>query len=467
MKKIITYFFFAVLLMSITSCNDDDKYLFGQGPDERLQAKLTEYQNLLCNEPCGWLVAVGTQATGTNSGAYRMWMKFTQDNRVTMYSDQNATTAVTPQTSSYRLKAMQFPTLMFDTYNYLHVMADPSGKISGATSGSGLYSDFDFDLKIGLNGDELIATGRYNGCPVILKKATPQDTVAITSGPALVNIKTSVAANWEPIKYPTISVNGFIVQMSIGTRLSTFSYKDSSGIIQTKFIPTYAEFNKDVRLMNPFEYTNIKFDRIVWNGTKYSVVVNGSSYEVYDNGAPFYPLEFGVGKTYSKLTVNKSVLNTAAGSSMVDPFLTVYNTMYNSVAGLPRYIQYFTIGFGIDAQNNPQMTLTVSYTNTAGTVYLAYAYYKLNTEADGTVYFTNMISTSGNMNTVGPRMATNLLSYFLYEGTGNANGTTVPSSGNKFKIDWAPNMTPGLAANLAGFYVVSDPSNYVSGTLGN
>jgi hypothetical protein len=172
-------------------------------------------------------------------------------------------------------------------------------------------------------------------------------------------------------------------------------------------------------------------------------------------------LEFGYEKSYGTLTCNKSVLNTAGGSSIVDPFLSVYNSMYDAVAILPRYITYISIAFNV----NNQMVLTAGYTNSAGTLYLALFYYTVNTEPDGTVYFTNMQNTSGNANTVGPRMANNILKYFLYSGTGNANGTTVTASGNKFRIDWAPCYTPGVSLPLGGFYLVSDPTNYIPGIL--
>ena len=43
-----------------------------------------------------------------------------------MFSDFDSTSAVTLQESSYRLKAEQQPTLIFDTYSYVHVLADPN-----------------------------------------------------------------------------------------------------------------------------------------------------------------------------------------------------------------------------------------------------------------------------------------------------------------------------------------------------
>ena len=173
-------------------------------------------------------------------------------------------------------------------------------------------------------------------------------------------------------------------------------------------------------------------------------------------------VNFGYDKTFSLLTCNRSLLNTPAGNSLFDPFLSVYNSMYDAVAALPRYINYISIKFN----TGNQMLLTANYSNSAGTTYAASFYFTVNTEPDGTVYFTDMQPTSGNANTVGPRMANNILKYLLYSGTGNANGTTVTASGNKFKILRAPSYTPGFSL-LGGFYLVSDPSNYIPGALGN
>ena len=497
MKKILIYLLSVFVLVNLFSCKEDDKYLFGEGPDERLQAKLNEYQDILCNAPYGWLVAVGTQNRNSNGGAYRLWMKFTPDNRVTMICDRNATMAVTPKTSSYRLKAMQFPTLMFDTYNYIHTLADPSAGIPGSTSGQGLESDFDFNLTTDMVGDELLAVGRVNQCPIILKRATQEEEQMITDGitsnnPVLTTIKTTVAAYWTQLKYATVDIDGFFVQFSIGNRLSSIYYQDSTESINTLLIPTYAELNRDIRLMEPIEYGNIKFDRITWTGANYAVVINGRNYEVYDHGGfPFtFPAVFGIGKTYNLLTVNKAQLNTAQGSSMVDPFLSVYNAAESKMLTNPEYgnrfhFSNFTIKFGIGSVGRI-MTLTGVITDgPGGSAYQAAYTFKLNEDPDGTVYFTNFESIKNAHNyftsIVGHGLYDNLLSYFLYDGAGtieiinesnpslNRTYTVVPS-GNKFYLDWAPNNTPGLAAALGGFYVwgihPDFPPNYVPGVPG-
>ncbi|MDR2362660.1 MAG: DUF4302 domain-containing protein [Prevotellaceae bacterium] len=474
MKKIQYHLLAVLLLLSAASC-ENEKYLFGEGPDERLSAILTEYQNTLCEAPHGWFIAVGTQDRGTAGGAYRFWAKFSPNNRITMYGDINTTTATTEKESSYRLKAMQLPTLMFDGYNYIHWPADPRPVITGATTGDGLLSDYDVNLVGDLQGDEFKATGRLHNCPFIFTKATAEEQQAVTNASGLTAIQSTVENFWNTLKYPTIDIDEFRLQLSIGKRLSAFNYIDDDGNVQTITIPSYPEFNRDIRLTEPFEYKNIWFDRIHWNGNGYEITTNNHTYPVYEFEVPFYPLEFGVGKMYNTLTIDKTALNTPAGNSMIDPFLSIYEA---AEAGLhtssTRDLDRLLIIFELSDQGIEQMRLRVMY-HSGTTNYLGEGTFKLNRDNDGYIYFTDFAIASGtvgsNMNgtNTGPKMATNILSYLLHSGlsTVGASAIIIPPSENKFRIDWAPNNTPGLSGNLGGFYVVNNPASYIPGTLSN
>jgi hypothetical protein len=189
---------------------------------------------------------------------------------------------------------------------------------------------------------------------------------------------------------------------------------------------------------------------------------------------PCLNLIFGYGKTYRVLTCNKSILNTAAGNNMFDPFLSVYNAAEAGMhTSANRYMDQILLIFELNAQGAEQMRLRINYH--AGTyTYTADGSFKLNRDNDGNIYFTNFTipagTPGGNMNgaNTGPKLANNLLSYLLYEGTSTVGTSPVviPPSGNKFKIDWAPTYTPGINL-LGGLYVVSDPTNYIPGILGN
>lgn len=142
MKRIIYLLIPVLIALTVLSCKRDYDDDYMGSVDERLNATLTAYQNELTSAEHGWMANIST-----SEGIYRFWMKFyvnngevmndLKGNRVTMitdnmnydYSGVNGGTAV-PGTSSFRLKALQRPTLIFDTYSYLAVLCDPDDSVS-------------------------------------------------------------------------------------------------------------------------------------------------------------------------------------------------------------------------------------------------------------------------------------------------------------------------------------------------
>lgn len=122
----------------------------GQTVDERLKASLNAYQNKLTSAAYGWKMVVfpeGLVATDNLHSAFSYYLEFTADNRVSMLSDFSAETASELQTGSYRLSALQRPTLIFDTYSYVAIPADPNLEASKSPTGKpgkGWGSDFQF-----------------------------------------------------------------------------------------------------------------------------------------------------------------------------------------------------------------------------------------------------------------------------------------------------------------------------------
>ena len=450
------YLLLLLPLLLLSACADDEKYLFGETPDERAAAQLNNYQEVLCSAPCGWLVSVGTQDRSAVGGAYQFWMKFTPGNRVVMYADIDNTTASQPGAGSYRMKLMQYPTLMFDTYNYIHLIADPNGTaVPGSTTAKGLLSDFDICLDNTTGGDEFKATGRVHKCPVIFTKATPGDTMAIVNGSAFIDSRPAAHTRLTAISpAPVIDVDNTVIQISAGNllRLTSFFYKDDDGQVQAATIPTCVDINYNIRLMEPFSYGNIEFDRILWNGAKYEVPINGDNREAYDYGGFIFPLEFGFGKSYSQLKVDKAAL----GAYLQDPFLSVYNAAEAAFAALDRTYQFFEIEFLSATQMRLYNQYVINSSGQASSISLTFT---INTDTDGYVYFTNVQSSTS---AYAAALAENLLSYLLYEGAveiGPSTGKkTVTGQGHRFKIDW-------IDATQGKFIVVNEPDNYIPGTL--
>lgn len=175
MNKNLLYYLLAITL--VASCRKNDDNAFDKSPDERLNETLTAYQKALTGAPYGWNANL---ITG-DGGSYRFYFSFNDSNRVLMYSDFDSTTATVIKESSYRLKALQQPSLIFDTYSYIHILSDPDASVNNGTYGSGLKSDFEFRVDT-VTTDSISLTGRFNGSKLSLRKAAQGDRAIWANG---------------------------------------------------------------------------------------------------------------------------------------------------------------------------------------------------------------------------------------------------------------------------------------------
>ncbi|HRO46801.1 DUF4302 domain-containing protein [Agriterribacter sp.] len=167
MKKIALYIL--SITLCLTACRKDEP-VFDQSPDERINKTLNDYQSALVSSPTGWKATV----IPGSGGIYHFYFRFNNENRVFMFSDFDTITSKYQKESSYRLKALQQPTLIFDTYSYLHLLSDPDATVNGGAYGSGLISDFEFSLDT-LYADSIILTGKMNNTKLRLEKASQQE----------------------------------------------------------------------------------------------------------------------------------------------------------------------------------------------------------------------------------------------------------------------------------------------------
>lgn len=222
------YLFFFIIVLFI-GCDKTEDNIFTQTPDERLKATADEYREALFSAPNGWFLAVDTK----KDGAYRLWMSFEENERVGMLSDMDATfskageTSVVPCISSWRLKALLAPSLIFDTYSYLHILADPQGANNGGSNSEGLISDFEFRIVDTDNGG-INLIGNYNGRLARMDRATPEEAEKVVQG----GLKKVIEHHDEFLnsnKFPTVEVDGKRYLMRPNFRKTEFAYVDEEG----------------------------------------------------------------------------------------------------------------------------------------------------------------------------------------------------------------------------------------------
>jgi len=261
MKRIILFLVATSLI--IAGCKKDDDTVFDQSPDVRLNETLTKYQSELSGAQYGWKALLFPQG----GGAYFFYIKFNDANRVQMISDFDSASALTVKESSYRLKALQQPSLIFDTYSYIHLLSDPDASINGGAFGQGLLSDFEFYFNDSTSADTLKLTGRMNGSRFVMTKATEAEANAFTSGQLKTYLfKNDLGQIQQYFKRFTIGTSNYDVNVDLATKKIIFTWTDGQGNVLSYTTTFYFTLN-GIALEKPFvdgstvisEFTDFSF----------------------------------------------------------------------------------------------------------------------------------------------------------------------------------------------------------------
>ena len=271
MKKVLLFCF--IVAAAVSSCKKDDKSVFDKTPDERLKEKLDAYQAQLAGAPNGWK---GLLRPDSGRGAtYSFYFKFNNENRVVMLSDFDSLSAVTPKESSFRLKALQQPSLIFDTYSYLHVLADPDPTVNGGTLGGGLFSDFEFYFDSN-TADTIKLVGSFNGSKMSLVKATKPEEDAYNSGQLAAGLNINNILTY--FKRLTVGTQLYDVKIDPINRQFIFSWLDGSGNLQT-FAAGYYFIAGGIVFTTPFvngSQTISGFSNITWDQATETISLSAS-----------------------------------------------------------------------------------------------------------------------------------------------------------------------------------------------
>ncbi|EHQ25158.1 DUF4302 domain-containing protein [Mucilaginibacter paludis] len=242
MKKLLLYA--ALLMLTLSACKKSN--LPEVRPDDRINAQLAAYQSQLSGSTYGWIGYMFP----AGGGSYTFTFQFTNTNRVTTLADINATSASTPLESSYRLKAAMLPSLYFDTYTYLHILADPDPAKSGGSQGVGLVSDFEFSF-ISATTDTIRLKGNVNNSDLILVRKKQTDGDDFIAKATAFNTSLNQMSNFN-YYYNLLSIGGKTYDIAINTQLKTVSfYYPVNGTFKS-FSTYYSVSTTGLSLLHPF-----------------------------------------------------------------------------------------------------------------------------------------------------------------------------------------------------------------------
>lgn len=282
MKRVSLYILLPVIVL--LACNKE-KNVFSKSADQRITDTLTAYQARLTGSSYGWIGMVYPKG----GGSYRFYFSFGTNGRVNMVSDFDSTSATVLNESSYRLESLQQPCLNFDTYNYIHLLADPNGNVNGGPDGEGLQSDFEFILSDSSTADTIRLIGRFNGSKALLWKATQAERDGYYNG-GLETVRELFNPNRILQYFKNLKTPNGLYNMSFNLvpRTISFQQKDGTGLIHTFTTAWYYTLN-GITLGTPFQdgsQTIQDFTGISWDGTKISATAGGNPVTIQGTNAP-------------------------------------------------------------------------------------------------------------------------------------------------------------------------------------
>jgi hypothetical protein len=308
-----------VLCTLATACRkDNDGSVFGTKPEERMNATLTAYKQQLTGGASGWKAYLFPSG-GAGFGFY---FKFGENGRVNMLGDLTPATGQVPAESSYRMGAMQRPSLVFDTYSYIHMLSDPDDRVYGGLRGKGYSSDFEFGYD-STRTDTVFLTGAANKSKMLLVRASAAEEAAYKAG-GLNTISDAVDSYIS--QHSTLYVataDGKKVQTAVvpDERMFSLIYEEN-GNAKTLSIP-YAYTLTGFVTRDPFKIGNSTYQEVFLDANKQVLYLkdNGKNNEFQEATGPIFDLHILLGVAYGYITVND-----AAQGSFSPKFLTMWKT---------------------------------------------------------------------------------------------------------------------------------------------
>jgi hypothetical protein len=443
MKKI-----FALILIFaafLQGCKKETENLFGESVDERLSKTLTSFNDALVQAP-GWKLFVypkGLEDQDIEVGGLTYYVKFTDKNRVTMVSDFIIDMAEEPKESGFRLKASQRPSIIFDTYSYIHVAADPDPDVSFSPAESGGFgwgTDFDFSITQATPGDSIRLKGNFNGSEAILIKATQAEMNAAFGGSLshILDVTADYAANNSFLNFQGAGNARIGVSFNLFLYRLNFTYLDASGDLVTISAP-FSHTTYGIHFKDPVTVGGYTFQDLFWDDALGVYYINRGSgrVNITSSPTPLFPFSKSLGKLFS--TINVPVTPLPGQSTL---FATTYTTIKTNLKNSGYNLDLGDMSFIFDAESS-LMALNVVVRQNGIPYLLQYVYYYEMNDS-GLAQFVR-VGSNGNASLVETSMQP-LLNYI---------------EGDIFKLDYFT----GGSQILGQFVSQQHPTFFFTGTL--
>ena len=386
MKRIYILGLFALLIMQ--ACKKDQQELIdGKRPEERVAETMEKYSKELVGSPQGWVARIKTNLI---EGDYSFYMEFSESSRVKMWADYAPDAAE----STYRLKYVMAPSLIFDTYSTLHLLQDPNPESFDGVYAEGYGSDFEFEIREQV-GDTIKLIGKKRLAELVLVKATAADKDFYTS----VVTKLNTYTDEHPYLYipdPNDNTNRIQVSVNADVQTRTVSLTSlQSGVLKSESAKFIYDTKTDLKLTSPLTYNGLTIVAVNWdnaNNKFYLVSSTGTKIEVLVSGVPIMPLHLVLGTNYVNVIIPKATTYAGWSTNFVTRRATAATAVGRfSLGGVPLVLDRIVFVFNSITKT---VNLVVITTYGANTLQLPYPYTYTKTAAG--VYKFTALAASGN-----------------------------------------------------------------------
>lgn len=436
MKQLL-YIFSAVSLLC--ACKKDTARVFEESPEDRMTARISELESGLLSAEHGWKASLTTTA----QGGYGLYMDFDAGQTVLMVGDMNDESATNSSTSSFRIKWVMNATLIFDTYNYITLLQDPSPSSFGGTAGSGLQSDVEFEYQR-TSGDTIVLRGFKYKNELILVKAAADEKGRYLSAAYKANID-------EVNEFFAVNANNYVMIDGITNKVefvldksgkkASFQYVDDQGAVQ-QVAGKYNYEDVGINFAPGFTVNGITFVKGKLEDDVFVLYSSdGGRYEIQQNDLPILPMPtlFAYNGTYRELYIGSGL-----PPGITSGFNAAYNACVSKFAAMNPSRTLVDVRFTL--ANSTTATVTTR-NNNGTTTFTAVASFKYTYE-NGVVTLSDP-AFDGNW-TARRSQLIDIENYFV-------NGTP-------FRVDYVQSSNPDVT-NIGGLYEVGDNTSFFYGTL--
>jgi hypothetical protein len=436
MKQLL-YIISAALLF--TACKKDTVKVFEETPEERMSARINELNTALLGAEHGWKAFLTT----SGRGGYGFYMDFDPSQSIVMVADLNDESATKTHSSTFRIKWIMNATLMFDTYNYISMLADPVPSVYGGAAGSGLQSDIEFEYQR-TNGDTVVLRGFKYKNDLILVKATAEQKNRYLSSAFKANID-EITTFFVNKQNNYINVKGtannieFVLDKS--AKVAKFQYLNEGGSV-TQVTAKYGYEDQGIVFEDGFTVYGVTFVKgRIENGEFVLIAADGSKYVLKQNALPILPmpLMFMYNGTYKELYIGS-----ALPAGVTSGFNTAYNACVTKFAAMNPKRTLVDVRFVL---TNSTTATVITRNNNGTSTFIANAIFQY-TYNNGIITLSNPVY-DGNWAARTAQLI-DIQNYF--------------AAGGPFKVDYVQSSNPSVTG-LGGLYRVADNTSFFYGSL--